>query len=515
MAVAAFPSPELQAEVGLVDDCADVSRASDDEACDSSSSIPVGKYGRGVTWWRLAMIAFIFTCSGPGGLEQVVIAGGPMPALIGIFLVPVLYVIPQIFIVSELGSMMPTSAGNVVWVHRGLGRFAGFYSAWIGALTNMIDVGTYPVLVSDYIVNTYRPDATFGELMGYRLGVFGLSICVSLLSTKSISTLTTGATLFVLAFIVIAFFASTPNIRPAQWSGVNHDIDFSLLGSSLLWFFTGWNCLGSLAGETTNNRVLIQGMSSALCLDVLVYLMALLAALTVVAPDEWDDGYFVIAFDRVVHGIGPYFGASMIIAAIGTSVLAVVCYSRALWGMAELGWAPKVFTRQLSSGAPHIAIIPHAIVGFALMWTDFSFIVQVEYTVSATSYILADLSFLRLRWTEPNAERPFHAPGGKPLAVIMVVVKGLVMGGNMIAGLVADWRLVIVTAATNVAVVVAYIIFARCQSSAIGNPRKGTNNDDGDSQCMESLEVLCPDTSTTTVPLVRAEMLPTASGAKA
>jgi amino acid transporter len=142
-------------------------------------------------------------------------------------------------------------------------------------------------------------------------------------------------------------------------------------------------------------------------------------------------------------------------------ISAMICYSRSMWGMAEMGWAPKILTKQMSSGAPHMSVALHALVGFALIWFDFGFIVQVEYTVAATSYILTDFSFLRLRFKEPDAERPYKAPGGLPFAFLIVFFKVAVMGSNMVAGLVQDWRICVATGAVNVAVLLAYVIYVR------------------------------------------------------
>jgi amino acid transporter len=190
------------------------------------TALPRGKEKRNLTWWRLAILTFVFTFSGPGGLEQVVIAGGPLLAVIGLFVVPVVYVMPQIFVVSEMGSMMPTSAGNVVWVHRAFGRFAGFYNAWIFALTNMVDLGSYPVLVGDYFVSTFNEDATYWEKIGYRFGALVVCISVSLLSAKDVSTFTALSTVSVVIFCVIAFCVSIPHIDPAnQWTPPERDVN--------------------------------------------------------------------------------------------------------------------------------------------------------------------------------------------------------------------------------------------------------------------------------------------------
>jgi amino acid transporter len=260
-------------------------------------------------------------------------------------------------------------------------------------------------------------------------------------------------------FVVLVFFVSTPDIDPRPWGETVATTDYSLLGSSLLWLYTGWTSLGSLAGETKNNKVLLYGMSSALAIDVSVYLMALLAALTVAKQDEWEDGYFVTCFNRIVVGIGPYFGASIVLTALTLLVSAMICYSRSVWGMAEMGWAPRILARQLPTGAPHVSVFAHAFVGFCLMWFDFGFIVQVEYTVAATSYLLTYAAFLRLRYTEPDAPRPYVVPGGLPFAWALTVLKVIVMGATCVAGVVQDWRIAAAFAGCNIAVLVGYAGF--------------------------------------------------------
>ena len=423
------------------------------------SALPQGRAKRTLTWWRLGMITFVFTCSGPGGLEQVVKAGGPLLALVGIFVMPVVYVVPQVVVVAELASMMPTNAGCVWWVYRGFGRFAGFYSAWTCAISNMVDCAGYPLFIVEYISSSYYTDMPFWSVkVPLRLGFLAFGTAASLASTKDLSNVATAGFAVTVVIIVTVFFRSTPNIRPAaQWAYINDvaSLDYSLLGSSLLWMYTGWATLGSLAGEVTGTRVLYQGMTAALSLDVFVYTTALLASLTVAEAGLWDAGYISVCFNRVLVGIGPYFGAAVIFSSCILFVSVLVCYSRSLWGMASLGWIPRIFTKELSTGAPHVAVFAHVFVAVCLMWFDFSFIVQVEYTLSAASDIMMDASFLRLRYIDAAAERPYRVPGGKAVAWIITLLKVLVVGGTCVAGLL-QWRVLVAFLGVNVGVCLGY-----------------------------------------------------------
>jgi amino acid transporter len=445
------------------------------------AALPRGKEKRTLTWWRLAILTFVFTFSGPGGLEQVVIAGGPLLAVIGLFVVPVVYVMPQIFVVSEMGSMMPTSAGNVVWVHRAFGRFAGFYNAWIFALTNMVDLGSYPVLVGDYFVSTFNEDATYWEKIGYRFGALVVCISVSLLSAKDVSTFTALSTVSVVIFCVIAFCVSIPHIDPAnQWTPPERDVNYSLLGSSLLWLYTGWSSIGSLAGETVHDRVLVQGMSGALTLDMTFYFMALLAALTVASSHgDWQEGFFVSAFDKIMPGIGPYFGVAVGLAALAMGISGLICYSRSLWGMAEMGWAPRFLTRQFNNGSPYAAVALHALVALVLLFVDFGFLLRIEYTIAATSHVLMYLSFVKLRYAEPDTPRPYKTPGGMPFAWLITVTKIVVMGGNCISGLIQSWQVAVAFVVCNIGVIGAYGVFRRLypeDDSPVGEEKSASSS---------------------------------------
>uniref|UniRef100_A0A7S1MJX0 Amino acid permease/ SLC12A domain-containing protein n=1 Tax=Neobodo designis TaxID=312471 RepID=A0A7S1MJX0_NEODS len=425
--------------------------------------VPRGLEKRELTWWRLALITFVYTCSGPGGLEQVVLAGGPIIALAGVFFVPIFFVVPQIFVVSEMGGMMPTSAGNVVWVQRAFGRFAGFYNAWVFALTNAVDLAVYPVLFGDYVGRAFiGTNVSWSETMVFRIVGLGIGMALALLSSKDISNVTGIGCVLTAGFFIVVFFAATPHLDPpAQFNYVEQPIDYGLLSSSLLWLFTGWVSLGALAGEVTDGMVLVKGMSSALGIDVVMYLVALLAAMTKAVRGEWTDGYFVTVYDRIIPGIGPVFGACIGFTSLTLFLAAIICYTRTVWGMAEMGWAPKILQRQLPTGAPVVAVAVHAVTTFGMIWFDFGFIVQVEYTVAAASYILTAAAFLRLRYTEPEAHRPYVVPGGMPVAWLVTATKVIVMVATSVAGLSQDWRVGVAFVGTNIAVVLGYFAYDR------------------------------------------------------
>jgi hypothetical protein len=45
--------------------------------------------------WRFAVFAYFLVCGGPFGIEVAVTAGGPLPTMLGFFVMPFLWSIPQ------------------------------------------------------------------------------------------------------------------------------------------------------------------------------------------------------------------------------------------------------------------------------------------------------------------------------------------------------------------------------------------------------------------------------------
>ena len=426
---------------------------------------------------HIAILAFCFTCSGPGGLEAVVRAGGPFWAFVGVLGVPVIFCMPQILVVSELGAMMPTSAGTVSWVHQAFGDFAGFYNAWMTAATNMVDAASYPVLFGDYVIQSFRQDASHSERVAWRLIGLALTCSISLLSAKNVSTVSTAATVGIVGFVVIAFGVSSPHIRTAPWGEVAPNVDWALLNASLLWLYTGWGAVGSLAGETRHAAVLFRGMVMAMVAAVSTYLLSLIAALTVTGhaqspkamEREWADGFFVVAFDRILPGSHVVFGVLMVATMLTLAISGLVCYSRSLWGVAELGWAPQFLRWQLANGSPWTSVLAHGAAGMVLMAYDFSLIVRLEYTLAAVSSILVYFSFLRLRYVAPDVERPWKVPFGMPFAWLITLTKTCLMGFMLVSGL-TDARIAVAFVVANVCVAVGYVAYRRVFVATFEHP---------------------------------------------
>ncbi|KAL6633710.1 hypothetical protein ACP70R_026381 [Stipagrostis hirtigluma subsp. patula] len=142
----------------------------------------------------LVFIIFYEVSGGPFGVEDSVGAAGPLLAIAGFLLLPVIWSIPEALITAELGTMFPENGGYVVWVASALGPYWGFQQGWMKWLSGVIDNALYPVLFLDYLKSAVpalgggapRTGAVLGltavlTLLNYRgLTVVGwVAICVT------------------------------------------------------------------------------------------------------------------------------------------------------------------------------------------------------------------------------------------------------------------------------------------------------------------------------------------------
>ena len=463
---------------------------------------------RSLSWWRLGAIAFVMTSCGPFGVEACVSNGGALLTLIAIFVVPVLYVVPQVLMVSELALMMPSMHGHIRWVEEGWGPFAGFFNAYNAILVNTIDLALYPVLASEYAyIHFFAPTGGGGSvgipggrdssnpssnpkpmmvLVAIRLLLIFVGTLIAITSARHVSDASIGMAVMIVVPFLGLFLLLAPRMDPASqwtvasgaewggWSNVTaavqaaatvigpttmretlvattiqplttaaavtlsapsnswNAVEWGAFTASALWLYTGWNSLGALAGEVEQpshggvSNVFTRGLSFALFLSIAMYFLPVTAALTI--PGQWYDGYLSDAFDRALPGAGVFVSCLGVTSQLGLFCASLVCYSRMVWGMAELGWLPK-YLAKLSDEAktPDRTTLLQAVVLLPLMLFDFSFLQRLEFTLAAISYILTFTAFLRMRYTQPEHPRPFTVPGGKPFAWLITMTKVVVM----------------------------------------------------------------------------------------
>jgi amino acid transporter len=411
----------------------------------------------------LAVVSFAAIAGGPYGIEASVGAGGALPTLLGLAAAAVCWSATQALVTAELATMLPSNAGYVAWVTKGLGPVAGFVNAWNMLLSASFNIPLYPVLFSQYVAQL-SPGIGQGALWGVKLT--GLVI-VTLLNVVGVEAVQIASLVMVLLvqtpFLLMPITAAALG-QTFDWGAVASSGDwlgnFPVFISTICWNMQGWVTLGNVAAEVKDPRTSYPlGLSVSAVLVALNYLYPV--ALTVpLAPDtdDWDTGYFV----QIAANTAPWLGYWALVAG-GLSCMAnfvpqMTVAARALRAAAMYDIVPiPVLRRNMTRwNTPVPAILLQAALVAVLMAFSFDTLVVVQILFANIGLLLQFAAFVRLKYTHPDdALRPFAVPGGKlgawvvtlPFAALLGMVFWSTLGGTQTSyelGAVAGVNVVLV-----------------------------------------------------------------------
>jgi amino acid transporter len=390
----------------------------------------------------LPMIAatYFMVAGGPYGLEDIVQKTGYSATLLILILTPLLWSLPTTMMVSELATAIPEEGGFYVWVRRGMGPFWGYQEVWLTLAGSVFEMALYPNLFVDYL-GQFAPSAVAGH-RGLAIGFAMIALC-TIWNTVGAYAVGEGSValniLLLLPFVALIGFAILHRGAGAGSRAIplRHA---DLLGGILIamWNYMGWDNLSTVAGEVeAPQRNYTRAMFSTLILVVLGYLLPIGAVMHVgLDPNRWTTGGWVDV-GRILGGGGLALAiaASGAISAIGTFGALMMSFTRLPAVMADDGYLPKIFSRQLRrTGAPSVAIV-----GCAVLWAicyplGFERSLLLDVLLTGLSILLEFWALVALRVREPGLARPYRVPGG----LAGTVALGLPPLGLMIATLVRN-----------------------------------------------------------------------------
>jgi amino acid transporter len=165
-------------------------------------------------------------------------------------------------------------------------------------------------------------------------------------------------------------------------------------------------------------------MLATTALVVLTYLIPVAAAPRTGLPIEaWTTGSWVDA-GRLLGGL-PLALAIVVggmVCGLGMMDALVMSYSRLPMVMAQEGYLPRIFARQLpSTGAPWVSILGLSIAWSLALTLGFERLIELDVILYGLALLLEFAALLVLRVREPGLPRPFRVPGGLPVAALLGV----------------------------------------------------------------------------------------------
>ena len=331
-------------------------------------------------------------------------------------------VLPLCFIYSELTSMMPYAGGQNIWISNALGWNTGFAGCWAILLLYVMAMPTVSYGIASMLGYIF-------PITNMQLKIISIVILVIwyFLTNSELKILAKMQNILFWSTLVVAVGADIIFIFSGHWQYANIQPIFRYgaggftAGIALLIMkFVGFDLIPQLSEEANfPKKDLWKAFVGSIGCTVLIYGLAIIAVGGVVG-NEWIDQTDIVD-PRVADLLGMHWLA-MIIVIMGalTCITTLSSFwlsaSRILYGAAKQHQMTSKFVKLNQHGQPQFA---NLIVGIlSIYFTAFapdawvSYIYTIYGVVAGIVYLLVCLSFIRLRKTHPDWDRPYLMKGG-------------------------------------------------------------------------------------------------------
>ena len=346
---------------------------------------------------------------------------------------------------AELGAMKPEAGGLYAFIRDAFGPLPAFLYGWTSFFVIASgSIATLAVAFSGYLAQILPLSAAMSRLVA--VGVIALTAAINVRGTRgsaSVQNWTTGVkvgALLVMGVVLIAFGHPVPDAATATGPASVTPSLLSGFGTAMigvLWAYEGWQYITFSAGETLDpQRTFPRAITMATTALIAIYLLASFGYIAALGPRA-AAGTDHVAADAVGALLGPVagklVGALILVSIFSATNGLVLTAPRMYFAMARDG----VFFERLAEVHPRFGTPAFSIVAItawsALLALSGTFEQLLTYVVFTgwIFYGLGGLAVLRLRRTEPLANRPFRVPG-YPLTPLLFVASAVLLVGNTV-----------------------------------------------------------------------------------
>jgi len=355
---------------------------------------------------------------------------------------------------AELASAMPEVGGEHVYSHRALGPIGSFFCTW-SIIFVYVGICCFEAVglatVVDYVdIDLKR--VPLWNIAGYQvyltwalIGVFG-SVAVTFVNVLGVKQ----SAVFQVVFTLIILAAGVLLFTGAMLHGSLENLDplfpesrAGILSVMMLapFFFVGFDVIPQAAEEIKLPFKNIGWLIVFSVLLVIVWYCLVTLAVSALLDNEMLASSNLPTADANKVAWGELGASILILGGISGIITSwnafVVGGSRAIYAMAKSGMLPRVFGALHNKyRTPYVAVILIGVLSAAapflrrpvLVW-----IVNASSFGAVIAYFLVTVSFLALRYREPNLDRPFKLVGGKLIGCLALIVCVL-LGGVYLPG---------------------------------------------------------------------------------
>lgn len=373
-----------------------------------------------------------------------------------------IFFVPCALICAELASTYPRDGGLFEWVKEAYGEKFGFLVSWLNWTSKIFwytSFLTFLTINVSFAINMpeLSENKTFVLIMS--LAVFWI---LSFISTKGMTFgkiftnlgalgSTVPAVLLILMAFGAAIFFDRPSASVYTVETMTPVLNWDSLGaiSSVMFAFAGSELTANFVTEMENpKRDFPRAIFIAAAVVAGIYMLGSVAITMIMPTDQItaSQGILVsLAAISAWFGIGSWFiqlvALGITFSMVGAIILYIASPVKMLFGSVKNGIFPESMTRTNSRNIPERAVYLQAILVTVIILA-FQFIPSVDaiYNVLVTMtaltalfpYVLLFMSYIKLRKTRPDEERPYEISKNTGTAVsvatlvLIVTVIGII-----------------------------------------------------------------------------------------
>jgi len=331
---------------------------------------------------------------------------------------------------AELGSMLPSTGGQYVYLREAWGPLAGFICGWSHFLISQ-SAGIAYLSVSFAIYVSYLAPLGAWQAKGVALAVMAVLTMVNYRGVRPGAALQNACTLAKIAGLAVivaaAFFvhgaASAPAFGPVTAGA------FGVAMIACLQAYDGWSAVSFVAGEVKNpQQTLLRALSIGMLAAIAVYVVVNAAYLKVLTIPEiaGSDRVGAVAAERTLgHSGATLVSITILLSILGALNGRLLTQPRVYFAQARDGLFFERFAAiHPSYRTPWFSILMQGAWSAVLILTG-SFESLIDYRIFGVWLlnVATVAAVIRLRRTRPDWERPYRM-WGYPFTTLAFIACG-------------------------------------------------------------------------------------------
>jgi APA family basic amino acid/polyamine antiporter len=340
---------------------------------------------------------------------------------ITVWIVGAVYALLGANALAELGTLVPRSGGQYVFVRHGLGDYAGFVVGWSDWISTCGTTAAVALIVGQYSVRLF-PEARTEQVVA--LTVVALFTIIQWIGVRggaavqNVTSILKGLAL--LLFIIACFWLGARPPMGGTVATVDHEVSmfvaFVLALQGVIYTYDGWSAVIYFSEEVKDyGKAIPRAMLMSVATIAVLYVAINLAFLAVVSLPTiaGSDLAAAVVVERLFGTTGANVVRALIVLVLLSAVSSnVLMAPRVLYAMSMDGLFWRGAREVNRGGTPDIALLISSMVAAAFIVTGtFNTVIAKLAFFFVANYTLSFITLFALRLRDPDAPRPYRSWG--------------------------------------------------------------------------------------------------------